>query len=85
MFLEISQNLQENTCARGFFLINLQASALHTSAFFTKHLWATASISYKLIFHRNLHITDPHFYFLLALRATLIILNVFISFITFKA
>ena len=33
VFLEISQNSQENTCARASFLIKLQAP------FFTEHLW----------------------------------------------
>ena len=35
MFLEISQNSQENTCARVSFLINLQARI----PFLTEHLW----------------------------------------------
>ena len=39
MFLEISQNSQENTCARVSFLIKLQA----TDTFFTEHLWKSAS------------------------------------------
>ena len=34
MFLEISQNSQENTCVRVSFLKN---------TFFTQHFWATAS------------------------------------------
>ena len=37
MFLEISQNLQENTCARVSFLIKLQASGLQFSL--KKRLW----------------------------------------------
>ena len=36
MFLEISQNSQENTCARASFLITLQASALQL---FKQRLW----------------------------------------------
>ena len=46
VFLEISQNSQENTCARVSFLIKLQALGLceiHKNTFFTEHLWATAS------------------------------------------
>ena len=35
VLLEISQNLQENTCARVFFLIS-------KNTFFTEHLWTTA-------------------------------------------
>ena len=41
VLLEISQNSQENTCARVSFLVNLQASGVqlyHT--FYTEHLWA---------------------------------------------
>ena len=64
MVLEISQNSQENTCARVSLLIKLQASAcnfikketltqvfscefyeISKNAFFTEHLWATASIN----------------------------------------
>ena len=48
VFLEISQNSQENTCARVSFLIKLQASGLRThfskNTFFKEHLWTTASI-----------------------------------------
>ena len=36
MFLEISQNSQENTCARISFLIKLQAL---TTPFIIEHLW----------------------------------------------
>ena len=57
MFLEISQNSQENTSARVSFLIKLQASGTDTLAqvfscdfynifkdtFFTEHRWAAAS------------------------------------------
>ena len=46
-FLEISQNTQENTCARVSFLIKLQASwefcDISKNTFFTEHLWTTAS------------------------------------------
>ena len=39
MFLEISQNSQENTCARASFLIKLQAlGVFHRASFFIKHL-----------------------------------------------
>ena len=58
VFLEISQNSQENTCARVSFLIKLQANKKETLAqifscdfweiskytFFTEHVWATTSI-----------------------------------------
>ena len=37
VFLEISQNSQENTCARIFFLIKLKASSLQL--YFKKRLW----------------------------------------------
>ena len=40
-FLEISQNVQENTCARVFFLMKLQTSPCNL---FTEHLWATVSM-----------------------------------------
>ena len=54
VLLEISQNLQENTCARVFFLTKLQASACNfvgketlaqlfsKNTFFTEYLWTTA-------------------------------------------
>ena len=38
VFLEISHNSQENTCARVSFLIKLQANFRRTP-FFTEHLW----------------------------------------------
>ena len=49
MFLEISQNSQENTCARVSFLTKLQAWGCEfckiskNTFFFTEYLWATAS------------------------------------------
>ena len=53
VFLEISQNSQENTCVRDSFLIKLQASLAQVfscefcevskNSFFTEHIWATAS------------------------------------------
>ena len=59
MFLKISQNSQENTCARLSFLIKLQASFMRKdtltqvfycdfwevfkNTFFTEQLWTTAS------------------------------------------
>ena len=50
MLLEISQNSQENTCARVSFLITLQTSVfscefcqVSKSTFFTEHLQTTAS------------------------------------------
>ena len=45
VFLEISQNSQENTCARVSFLIKLQASKFLKTPFFTKHLRTTASFN----------------------------------------
>ena len=52
VFLEISQNSQENTCARASFLIKLQALAetlaqafscevceISENTYFTEHLW----------------------------------------------
>ena len=45
VFLEISQNSQENTYARVSFLMKLQAEFCEISKkkFFTEHLWAAAS------------------------------------------
>ena len=50
MFLEISQDSQENTSTRVSFLVKLQASGreISKSTFFTEHLLATASL-----FHQN--------------------------------
>ena len=39
VFLEISQNLQENTCARVTFLIKLQALGLRPATLLKKRLW----------------------------------------------
>ena len=39
VFSEISQNLQENTCARVSFLINMQASGLSPATLSKKRLW----------------------------------------------
>ena len=56
MFLEISQNSQENTCARVSFLMKLQAVAqvfscdfceISKNTFFSEHLWATVSVLYR--------------------------------------
>ena len=62
MFLEISQNSQENSCARVSFLIKLLAPGLQlyqkrTSGtgvfswifltFFTEHFWTTASVCFS--------------------------------------
>ena len=59
MFLEISENSQENSCVRVFFLIKLQASIkkeslvhvfscecyeISKNTFFIEHLWTTASV-----------------------------------------
>ena len=44
MFLEPSQNSQENTCARASFLIKLQACEFSKNTFFTEHFRATASV-----------------------------------------
>ena len=43
IFLEISQNSQENTCPRATFLIKLQAYEISMNAFSTEHLQTTAS------------------------------------------
>ena len=47
VFLEISQNSQENACARASFLTKLQASCefcdISKSTFFTENLWTSAS------------------------------------------
>ena len=39
VFLEITQNLQKNTCARVFFFIKLQASSLRPATLLKKRLW----------------------------------------------
>ena len=39
VFLEILQNLQENTCARVSFLIKLQSWGLRSTTLFKKRLW----------------------------------------------
>ena len=69
VFLEISQNSQENTCARVSFLINLQAWGLaqvfscefceiSKNTFFTEHLWMTAShLCYRALTRDLLHFT----------------------------
>ena len=52
VFLKISQNSQENTCARVSFLIKFQALGLFScefckiskNTFLTEHLWATVSV-----------------------------------------
>ena len=56
MFLEISQNSQENTCSRVFFLINFIKKEtlaqviscgfceIYKNIFFIEHLWTTASV-----------------------------------------
>ena len=63
MFLEISQNSQENNCVRVSFLIKLQAKKKETLAqalscefceisknnFFAEHLWDSASV-FRLAF-----------------------------------
>ena len=53
MFLEISQNSQENTCASVSFLIKLQAFCefceISKNTFFTEHLWTTASVVSKIL------------------------------------
>ena len=46
MFLEISQNSQENTCAREFW-------ELSKNTFFTEHLWANASEHTSLQYTKN--------------------------------
>ena len=57
----VSQNSQENNCARVSFLIKLQAQVLvcefceiSKNTFFTKHVWATASDYVTLIAKENL-------------------------------
>ena len=55
MFLEISQNLQENTCTRVSILTKLQAlpelscefSEISKNTFFTEYIWATAFTNNK--------------------------------------
>ena len=50
VFLEISQNSQESSCARASFLIKLQASGkISKNTFFTEHFWETASVNLKSV------------------------------------
>ena len=51
VFLEISQNSQENIYARCSSLMKLQASATGTNTFFTQHLQATVSL-----YQTNVHV-----------------------------
>ena len=44
VFLEISQNSQENNCARFSFLIKLPARGLFKETFFTEHLFYRAPL-----------------------------------------
>ena len=51
MFLEISQNSQEKTCARVSFLIKKEVFTcefckISKNTFFTKHLWEIASAAF---------------------------------------
>ena len=64
VFLEISQNSSENTCARVSFLIKLQASEqifycecceISKNTFFKEQLRATASIFLSSIYNQYLH------------------------------
>ena len=48
VFLKISQNSQENTCARVSFLIKLQAYEIFKNTFSTEHPRTTASVTTKL-------------------------------------
>ena len=58
VFLEISQNSQESTCARVSFLITLLAWGLFScefyeisrNTFFTERLWTTASVKFFTFF-----------------------------------
>ena len=61
MFLEISQNSQESTCARVSFLIKLQACEISKSIFFYRTPLAAASICEKLFFCQFL--SSKHLYF----------------------
>ena len=49
MFLEISQNSQENTCAMAAFLIKLQASGLRPKALLKKTLAQVFSCDFREI------------------------------------
>ena len=68
MFLEISQNSQENTCVRVYFLINLQDfkkdslaqvfsyefCEISKTTFFTGHFQATASDDTSFLLERSI-------------------------------
>ena len=73
VFLEISQNSQENTCARVSFSIKLQAFScefyeISKNTFFTEHLCATAIVNVPLsvswIFTEQLLLKHPWTQFL---------------------
>ena len=58
MFLEILQNLQENTCARVLCFIKIETLAqtfscefreISKNTFLTEHVWAIASMTTKII------------------------------------
>ena len=57
VFLEISQHLQENTCARNSFLIkcfqvlSCEFCEIYKNTVFAEHLWTTASV--KLVIFTN--------------------------------
>ena len=53
VFLEISQNSQENTCAMAAFLIKLQASALRPKALLKKTLAQVFSCEFREISKSN--------------------------------
>ena len=64
MFLEISQNLQENTSVSVSFLTKLQALGLFLrTPFLTKQLWVTASV-----FSLGRYCNDSLFFFAIFLK-----------------
>ena len=64
VLLEISQNSQENTCARVSFLIKLQASGIRSTTLLKKRLWHWCFSLNFAKFLRTLFLTE-HLWWLL--------------------
>ena len=67
VFLEISQNSQENTCARVSFLIKLQASGLSPTTLLKKRLWHRCFPVNFVKFLRTLFFTNHLWWLLLCM------------------
>ena len=67
VFLEISQNSQENTCARVSFLIKLQASGLSPTTLLKKRFWHRCFPVNFVKFLRTLFFTNHLWWLLLCM------------------